>query len=146
MGKAFEKLTKTIENQGKKQVDALVALKPKEIKPKEIKSDDKFSSYFINELAKIRESYKPIDFNDLTYNFKDSRITPVDFIEFKGLMHIFKSIHHGDKTLEDTEKEQEEFREKLGYVRQRNPKNRSQEQRNTMFKIENSLQLKTRCC
>ena len=48
MGKAFEKQTKTIEDQGKKQVDALVALKPKEIK-----SDDKFSNYFINELAKI---------------------------------------------------------------------------------------------
>ena len=90
LGKAFEKQAKAIEDQGKKQVDALVALKPKEIKPKEIKSDDKFSNYFINELAKIRESDKPIDFNDLTYNFKDSRITPVDFIEFKGPMHIFK--------------------------------------------------------
>ena len=85
--KAFEKQTKTIEDQGKKQVDALVALKPKEIK-----SDDKFSNYFINELAKIRESYEPTDFNDLTYYFKDSRITPVGFIEFKGPMDIFKSI------------------------------------------------------
>ena len=88
LGKAFEKQTKTIEDQGKKQVDALVALKPKEIK-----SDDKFSNYFINELAKIRESYETIDFNDLTYYFKDSRITPVNFIEFKGPIHIFKSIY-----------------------------------------------------
>ena len=29
LGKAFEKQTKTIEDQGKKQIDALVALKPK---------------------------------------------------------------------------------------------------------------------
>ena len=39
LGKAFEKQAKTIEDQKKKQVDALVALKPKEIK-----SDDKFSN------------------------------------------------------------------------------------------------------
>ena len=37
LGKAFEKQTKTIEDQGKKQVDASVALKPKEIKSRETK-------------------------------------------------------------------------------------------------------------
>ena len=35
LGKAFEKQTKTIEDQGKKQIDALADLKPKEIKPRE---------------------------------------------------------------------------------------------------------------
>ena len=35
MGKAFEKQTKTIENQGEKQVDALKSLKS--VKPKELK-------------------------------------------------------------------------------------------------------------
>ena len=30
LGKAFEKQTKTIEGQGKKQIDALVTLKPKD--------------------------------------------------------------------------------------------------------------------
>ena len=44
-------------------------------------------------VAKIRESCKPIDFNDLAYNFKDLRIPPVGFIKFKGPLHIFKSIH-----------------------------------------------------
>ena len=102
LGKAIEKQTKTNENQGKKQVDALAALNPKERK-----SDDKFSNFFINELAKIRESCEPIDFNNLTYYFKDSRISPVNFFQFKGPMHIFKSIDNGDKTLEDIEKEQE---------------------------------------
>ena len=33
LGKAFEKQTKTIEDQGKKQIDTLADLKPKEIKP-----------------------------------------------------------------------------------------------------------------
>ena len=70
LGKAFEKQTKTIEDQGKKQIDALVALKPKEIKPKETKSAE-YGDYFLNGLAKIRESYEPVDFNYLDYNFKD---------------------------------------------------------------------------
>ena len=71
LGKAFEKQTKTIEDQGKKQIDALADLKPKEIKPRETKPN-KYGDYFLDGLAKIQESYKPIDFNDLTYNLKDS--------------------------------------------------------------------------
>ena len=37
LGKAFEKQIKTIEDQGKKQTDALADLKSKEIKPRETK-------------------------------------------------------------------------------------------------------------
>ena len=33
LGKAFEKQTKTIKDQGEKQADALEALKPKELNP-----------------------------------------------------------------------------------------------------------------
>ena len=40
MGKPFEKQTKTIEDQGKKQVDVLKTLKPKELEAIEDKSDD----------------------------------------------------------------------------------------------------------
>ena len=66
LGKAFEKQIKTIEDQGKKQIDALADLKPKEIKPRKTKPN-KYGDYFIDGLAKTRESYKPIDFNSLTY-------------------------------------------------------------------------------
>ena len=48
MGKAFEKQIKTIENQGKKQVDALENLKPKEqIKPIEDKSNNQLRATII---------------------------------------------------------------------------------------------------
>ena len=40
LGKTFEKQTKTMEDQGKKQVDALADLKVKEIKPIETKSNE----------------------------------------------------------------------------------------------------------
>ena len=72
LGKGFEKQTKTIEDQGKKQVDALADLKVKEIKPKETKSNE-YCDYFFDGLAKIRESYEPIIFNDVNYNFKGTR-------------------------------------------------------------------------
>ena len=81
LGKAFEKQTKTIGSQGKKQINALVALKPKEIKPRETKPNE-YSNYFLNGLAKIQKSFEPVNFYDLTYNFKDSKIPSVSFIEF----------------------------------------------------------------
>ena len=104
LGKAFDKQTKTIKDQGKKQIDALADLKPKEIKKRETKSNE-YGNYFLYGLAKIRESYEPVDFNYLTYNFKDLRILSVSFSKFKGPMHIFKSIQKGCRTLEDIEKE-----------------------------------------
>ena len=55
LGKAFEKQTITIEDQGKKQIDALADLKPKEIKPRETKPN-KYGDYFIDGLAKIRKT------------------------------------------------------------------------------------------
>ena len=136
LGKAFEKQIKTMEDQGKKQIDALADLKPKEIKPRETKPN-KYGDYFIDGLAKIRESYKPIDFNDLTYNFKDLRIPVVGFIKFKRPLHIFKIIHNGDVTFESVENEQKKLTEELGYIKQGNTKNRSEEQQNTIYSIEN---------
>ena len=117
MGKAFEKQTRTIEDQGKKQVDALVALKPKEIKPRETKPNE-YSDYFLNGLAKIREPFEPVNFYDLTYNFKDSKIPSVSFIEFEGPNNIFKNIHNGNIALEDVEKEQLKLKSDLGYIKQ----------------------------
>ena len=78
LGKAFQKQTKTTEDQGKKQVDALADLKPKETKPRETKPTE-YGNYFINGLAKIRESSEPIDLNNLIYHFKNSSISSISF-------------------------------------------------------------------
>ena len=58
LGKAFEKQTKTIEDQGKKQVNALKSLEsllPKELKPKEPKLIE-YNDYFLKGLAEIRQN------------------------------------------------------------------------------------------
>ena len=94
MVKVFEKEIRTIQDPEEKQVDALAALKQKEIKPRKTKPNE-YSSYFLYGLAKIRASFKPIDYNNLIYNFKDPRHVPTSFVKFKGPNHIFKSIHSG---------------------------------------------------
>ena len=51
--KAFEKQIKTtIKDQGKKQIDALANLKPKETKPRKTKPN-KYGDYFIDRINKI---------------------------------------------------------------------------------------------
>ena len=55
LGKAFEKQTKTNEDQGKKQVNALTfleSLKPKELKPKESKPIE-YNDFFLKRLVEI---------------------------------------------------------------------------------------------
>ena len=52
LGKAFEKQVKTIEDQGKKQIEALENLKLKEITQDKTKPIE-YSNYFINQLANI---------------------------------------------------------------------------------------------
>ena len=135
MGKAFEKQTKTIEDQGKKQINALVALKPKEIKPRDTKPNE-YSDYFLNGLGKIRESFEPVNFYDVTYNFKDPRIHSVNFSKFKGSLHTFKSIYSGYITLEEVEKEQIELKKDLGRKKQWDPKDKSLEQKKTINNIK----------
>ena len=52
-------------------------------------------------------------------------------------MHISKSIHTGDKDIENIEKDQKELNSYLGYIKQGNPKNKSKEQEKTINNIEN---------
>ena len=137
LGKAFEKQTKTTEDQGKKQVDALADLKPKETKQRETKPK-KYCDYFIDKIAEIRNSHK-IDFNNLKYTFKDRNNAPIDFIGFKGQLHTFKIIHDGDITLEDVEKDQIKLKSDLGHIRQGNPKNRSEEENNVINSVTNLM-------
>ena len=76
LGKAFEKQIKTIEDQGKKQVDALESLKPKEqTKPIEDKSNNqsKAAIIFDNLINKrkeiMSELHDSVDYNNLKLEY-----------------------------------------------------------------------------
>ena len=53
------------------------------------------------------------------------------------MMNTFKSIHSGDKTLEDIEQEQNKFKKEIAIIKQGNPRKRSEEQQETIDNIEN---------
>ena len=80
MGKAFEKQIKTIEDQGKKQVDAIKNLKPKEqTKAITYKSDDDDNTPISKEIYdeileermdEILKMSREINYSNLVYDFK----------------------------------------------------------------------------
>ena len=132
---AFEKQVKTIEDQGKKQIEALENLKLKEITQDKTKPIE-YNNYFINQLAKINKNIKTVDFNDFICYYKGSN-GPINFNEYKGMMNIFKNVHSGDKTLEHIEQEQNKLKKEINIIKQGNPKNRSEKQQETIDNIEN---------
>ena len=98
LGKAFEKQIKTTEDQGKKQIDAVENLKPKEeTKPIEDKSNNKSKTVFIfNSLINerkdlMKELYDSVDYNNLKFDFvgptKDIR-----FYEYRDSKEPFSAI------------------------------------------------------
>ena len=70
LGKAFEKQTKTIEDQGKKQVDALKSLKPSDKELPSIKDfipEENQNPEIINEIKRIEEEEKKVNRNKIIY-------------------------------------------------------------------------------
>ena len=55
-------------------------------------------------------------------------------------MHIFKSIHNGDISLQDIETEQIKFKRDLVHLKQGNPKTRSEKQEKTINTTTNLVQ------
>ena len=125
MGKASEKQTKTIEDQGKKQVETLENLKSKEqTKAIEDKSDWKLSKQkeiynrLLNKrLDEIQKISKEIDFNNLTYYFKSSNISLINFIKFKGPLSFFNQIKNSNISLGKAEEDQEILKSSLGEIK-----------------------------
>ena len=91
LGKFSEKLIKTIKDQGKKLVDALEALKPKELELiKDNNSDDKLSiqEKYFNKLLDERMDEIPkmsdeVNLNNSTYYFLSPNLAPIKFIDFR---------------------------------------------------------------
>ena len=98
LGKAFEKQIKTIEDQGKKQVDALENLKPKEeTKPIEDKSNNQSKATIIfNELINKRKElmnklYDSVDYNKLGFEYMGPT-KDVSFYEYMDSKELFNAI------------------------------------------------------
>ena len=98
MGKAFEKQIKTIEDQGKKQVDALENLKPKEeTKPiKDTSNNQSRATIIFNDLINKRKElmnklYDSVDYNNLKFEYVGPT-KDVNFYEYRDSKELFNII------------------------------------------------------
>ena len=123
MGKAFEKQIKAIEDQGKKQVDALENLKPKEeTKPIEDKSNNQSKATIIfNELINKRkelmsELYDSVDYNNLKFEYVGPT-KDVSFYEYKDSKELFNAIKNNQIKFSEARIKQNEFLNKLSNIK-----------------------------
>ena len=136
MGKAFEKQIKTIDDQGKKQVEALKDIEPKEqTKLIENKSNKIFNRLFEKKAAEIQKTSKEIDFNKLVYYFKAPNIAPINFIRFRGPLQIFNELKNGN-TLKKLKKTKKKFKSNLGEIISGDQKYKSDWQSNAIKNIK----------
>ena len=94
LGKAFEKQTKTIEDQGKKQIDALESLKPSDKKLPSIKdfmSKENQNPEIINKIERIEEEEKKVNRNKMVYKATNKTY---DFRKFKTLRAFGNEIRN----------------------------------------------------
>ena len=114
LGKAFDKQIKTIEDESKKQVDALKDLKPKE-QAKAITYDDEenYNKLFDEKLDEIQELSRKIDNKNVNYNFTTKDKGSINFIKFKGPFSLFKKIRYGDISLEWRKRIKKNLKENL---------------------------------
>ena len=123
LGKAFEKQIKTIEDQGKKQVDALENLKPKEeTKPIEDKSNNQSKATIIfNELINKRKElmsklYDSVDYNNLKLEYVGPT-KDVSFYEYKDSKELFNAIKDNQIKFSEANNKQNEFLNKLSNIK-----------------------------
>ena len=105
LGKGFEKQIKTIEDQGKKQVDTLGNLKAKAITYKSDDDDNTpirkeiYDEILEKRMDEILEISRQINYSNLVYDFKGA--TPsLNFAIFGGLMYTYNQLKNGERTLQ----------------------------------------------
>ena len=123
MGKAFEKQVKTIEDQGKKQVDVLKDLKEKEqTKLIEDKSSNQSNATIIfNDLINKRkkimsELHDSVDYNNLKFEYVGPT-KDVSFYEYMDSKELFNAIKNNQIKFSEVKNKQNEFLNKLSNIK-----------------------------
>ena len=98
LGKAFEKQTKTIEDQGEKQIKAINESSIKEYIPENILNDEAKK-----ELDKISEIEKDVDREKLVYK---TNIHTYDFQTFQTIRTFARDIYNDEISLEEANEDQ----------------------------------------
>ena len=125
LGKAFEKQTKTIEDHGKKQVEALENLKPKE--ETNIPNNQSKATIIFNGLINKRKElmsklYDSVDDNNLNFEYVGPT-KDVSFYEYRDSEDLFNTVRSSKIKFSDALNKQNEFLNKLNDVKigEKNP-------------------------
>ena len=114
LGKTFDRQIKSIEDQGKKQVDALNTLKSDnklEIKDEDIVPESSFANdESRKELNKIKEIEETIDREKLVYKTDKHSY---DFRKFNTIRTFGKDIYNGKITLEEADESQSDLLDEI---------------------------------
>ena len=155
LGKTFEKHSKTIEDQGEKQIKATQNKDfNKSMEKPKFDSDDDLAilrqKEIYNELTEekkneIENCEKSIDRNKLIYKYKG--ITSyVNFGEYFGAIDLINKIENGDVSLRKAVNDQYELKSKLGEIKKGNPNRKSKTNLNIIKnfdKLDDSVLLNT---
>ena len=119
----MKKKLKTIEDQGKKQVDALGKLKPKEqTKPIEDKSNNlaKATIIFNDPINKrkelMSELYDSVDYNNLKFDYVGTN-KDVGFYEYMDSKELFNAIKDSQIKFSEVKNKQNECLNKLSNIK-----------------------------
>ena len=127
-GKVFDKQTKTIEDQGKKQVDALNTLKSDDKITIKKNTYDPNDTPFISkqkeiinklvdeELEKITDLDKRVNRDHLIYRYK-GKLADTKFAKFDNALGIIYNIRDGKKNLSEVKNNQENFKLYLSEIK-----------------------------
>ena len=125
MGKAFEKETKTIEDQGKKQIDALNTLKSNnQLTIGDVIPENTLNNYEAKkELDEIKEIEKNVDREKLIYETDEYTYS---FKNFQTIKTFGRDIYEGKITIKEADEYQADLLTEIMNFR-KNTKPRSQE-------------------
>ena len=101
-----------------------------------LKHKKNFDELFNERIEEIYNISKQIDFNNLTYYFRDETISPINFISFRGPMYIYNNIKNGNISIGEIKEDQKHFQSSLNEITE-NPKYKSKVQLNTIENIRN---------
>ena len=148
LGRAFEKQTKAIEDQGKKQIQAIqnIDFSKSEEKAK-FDSDDDLAilrqKELYNELTEEKKTeIKNLDNsvdrdkNKLIYTYK-GKTSDVDFSEYYGAIDLINKIKDGDVSLKQAINNQHDLKLKLGEVKKGNSERKSKKNLNVIKNVHN---------
>ena len=120
LGKAFEKQTKTIEKQGKKQIDAITNQNER-LKILTNKDDHKsiyreiFDKIVKEKFDEIKKLTDEIDNNDLIY-YLEKNTARKNFNDFDNGIKLFRKIQSAEMKLEDAKELQNIFKTNLSKI------------------------------